>query len=501
LRGGYEADSGAPTVRHMTPKKHDAYVAIWNATEGKRNKGFAISAERETLRTSPGDAAEKAEDTEEAKAQSDEPKGRDGSLADTIGRIVESSHSQTELLYLSSFLVEGFPGMMIQRDVVSLVEKSGEPLETVDGAAIYGLSSKELQQIFTQMDRVRRIETGLKSLPAALLMSIVATFDTNISDVIRDMLTLKTEIFQTGDRTILLSDALQAESIAELREKSIADEIYTFSRGSHEDQVKYIESNFHVGIKDHWKRWPDFIEVFERRNLIAHGEKTFTKRYASICSKNGHKGSEKILGTPVKLTSIYLRQAADILLEFSLLLVFSLWRKQFAQEEQNAFDSLNQAAFKLIETKKYEVAIRILDYALGLKNTRAEDRTRKMMYVNLASAHRHSKNDELSLRVLSDIDWSGSSDDFKICVAALRGNIEEVIKLMPIVTNSKAISKDSFRRWPVFDFIRDKEEFLAKFREIFDEPLRQDDPLKTVEFSEDNTEPTTPIGQEAITIH
>ncbi len=391
--------------------------------------------------------------------------------------------------------------MMVERDVISWVESSSEMLETVDNAAIYGLSGEQFQGIASKMSRIWRVEIGLRSLPAAVLMSIVATFDTVIADVIRDMLTIKTEVFQTGERTILLSDALRAELIAEIKEKSIVDEIYQFSRGSHEDQVRYIETNFHVAIKDHWKRWPDFIEVFERRNLIAHGEKTFTKRYASICSKNGHKGSDKILGAPVKLTSNYLRQAADILLEFSLLLVFSLWRKQFVKEKEDAFESLNHAAFRLIETKKYEVAIRLLEYALSLKNTGVLDRTRKMMYVNLASAHRHSDNKELSIRILSDVDWSSSSDDFKICVAALRGDMDEVTRLMPIVANADAVSKEHFRNWPVFKFVRDQERFLLRFREIFGEPLRQEKAPKAMEFSDDDTDAVTPSGEVDVTVH
>ncbi len=76
----------------MTPKKHHAYVAIWKANEGERIKGFALSTERETLRTSSaGAAAEKEEGEEEAEATGDEPKGRDGALtlAATIDRIVE----------------------------------------------------------------------------------------------------------------------------------------------------------------------------------------------------------------------------------------------------------------------------------------------------------------------------------------------------------------------------------------------------------------------------
>lgn len=485
----------------MASKKYSAYIGIWQIedNEAESRKGFVLNTNLEALSAAAAQGhppRKLREDTDTSQAA---PKESQGALDATISRIVDSNHSQAELLFISSFLVEAYPGMIVEREIVSPLEKSGDVVEVVKNTTIYGVTDDKFKRVLSSLERMSRIENGMKALPSALLMSIVANFDSTIADVVRDMLTLKSEMFQTGARTILLSDALRAESIADLREKAIVDEIYQFSRGSHEEQVQYIESNFHVSIKDHWKRWPDFIEVFERRNLVAHGEKTFTKRYVSICTKNGHKGSEKILDLPVELTSNYLRQAANILLEFSLLLVFSLWRKHFPLEEQKAFSRLNMAAFRLIETKNFEVAIRVLEFALGLKNTTAEDRIRKMMYVNLASAHKHLGGDEQCLRTLSGVDWSGSSDDFKVCVAALKGDIERVTRLMALVASSGAITKESFRVWPVFKFIRDNDEFLGKFAEVFNEPYREETHPKTIELVETSGELID--KSDAVTMH
>jgi hypothetical protein len=256
-----------------------------------------------------------------------------------------------------------------------------------------------------------------------------------------------------------------------------------------------------VAIRDHWKRWPDFIEVFERRNLIAHGEKIFTKRYTSICHKNGHKGSEKTLGTAVNLTSKYLKQAADLLLEFGILLVFSLWRKQFPAQEPDAFRNLNQVAFKLIENRNYITSIRVLNYALGLKKINMEDIIKKMMYVNLASAHRHSNEKDKCIRVLDEVDWSGSSDDYKLCVAALKDDVQKVIDLMGLVAGSGKITKSDFREWPVFDFIRDNGEFCEKYLEVFGEPLREADEVKVMELSEPDATDVVSVSREGSTVH
>jgi hypothetical protein len=122
-----------------------------------------------------------------------------------------------------------------------------------------------------------------------------------------------------------------------------------------------------------------------------------------------------------------------------------------------------------------------------------------MMYVNLASAHRHIGSEEHCLRILSGVDWSGASDDFKVCVAALRGDVQGVTGLMGLITNSGKITKYAFRNWPVFDFIRDNEAFLTKFMEIFGEPLRNEEQPAAIEFSEVGTE--SPAITDTVTVH
>ena len=243
-----------------------------------------------------------------------------------------------------------------------------------------------------------------------------------------------------------------------------------------------LRKNFHIAIKSHWKRWPDFIEIFERRNLIAHGESKFTRRYVEICTKHQHKGSEKLLNTPILLTPAYLTQSVNVLLEFSVLLVFSLWRKQFPDDEKKAFESVGQNCFMLISNKRFKVSIRILEYVLALKNTKAPEDIRRMMVVNLASAYKHMKDAKRCVEVLDSMDWSASADNYKICVAALKENIIEVLRLMPVVVSSKTIEKEDLRDWPVFSFMRDNSEFCERFHEIFGESIRAEERSKAVEM-------------------
>ena len=97
---------------------------------------------------------------------------------------------------------------------------------------------------------------------------------------------------------------------------------------------------------------------------------------------------------------------------------------------------------------------------------------RLMLTINLASALRHlNKDPEKCIEVLDRVDWAASSDNFRICVAALKDDIAQVCDLMPNVVAAKTISKADFREWPVFDYVRDKPEFARTFENVFGDVL------------------------------
>lgn len=392
-------------------------------------------------------------------------------MRELLSRVLDSGLALSELAISSSAIKGIFSQIIARVEVVDPIRENC-PIVFEEGKfRVHGITADRLAKIGREHRRLLRMDRGFDLLPSSVLLTIVATFDSLTADVVRTMLALKPERFSQSGKTVPVFDLLAMDSFEDLKSKLIDDEVYQFSRGSHEDQVKDIEKWFNVKVGESWKRWPDFIEVFERRNLIAHGEKKFTKRYVSICKSHNHKGSENLIDQEILITPQYLNQSLDVLVEFAILLVFSIWRKQLPNEENSAFDELNAACYRMITEARYRVPVRVLEYALSLKNVRITESTRLMLTVNLASAHRHRSNKDLSDKVLDSVDWSAVSDNFSICVASLKDELSEVLRMMPAVAASRTVTKEDFRTWPVFSFVRDKKEFADKFEEIFGEVL------------------------------
>lgn len=388
-------------------------------------------------------------------------------------KITDTGHEQSEMLSILNLVRDVFPMTIAKSDFIDDMMASNPEIRRGDDYKIISVKGVPIRKLNSVMDRVERIGEGLAAIPTAVLLSLVATFDTQMADIVRVMLSIKSDRLRSGQRMVPLSEIMAATSLQDVIDKAITDEVYQFSRNSHDEQVGYIENAFSINIKEHWKRWPDLIEVFERRNLVAHGERRFTKRYAEICTRAGHKKSEELIGTPVLITFQYLRQALGTLTEFGILTAFSLWRKHLPLDEEEAMSSLNEITFSLIESSRYAVAARVAEYALSLKNTKATATTNLMFIVNLASAQKHLGQTEAFSKTLEKTDWTATSDDFQFCVAALKEDIDELERIIPIVKASERVSAAAMKSWPVFSFVRKSDRFQAAYKAHFGDDLNE----------------------------
>jgi hypothetical protein len=87
--------------------------------------------------------------------------------------------------------------------------------------------------------------------------------------------------------------------------------------------------------------------------------------------------------------------------------------------------------------------------------------------VNLANAVRLQNRDADAKAILDRYDWTAVEDKFKLCVAAVRGEEDEVVRLMTVMGAHGPITADSYRAWPIFRGLRTNEKFAAAFQKIF----------------------------------
>jgi hypothetical protein len=391
-------------------------------------------------------------------------------LSDAFENAVNFCMSHHHQFMIMDAVGDTFGSYYFQKNILGLFEQNSECIENEENVKIFKITPQQFDKFEKAHQHLKHMEEGLARLPQALFVGLIASFDALLVDIMTKMVSVEPKRYFSKDLSITLNEIFDYSSMEEVVAKIVSDEIYKFSRESHEIQVGIIEKNFHIKIKDHWKRWSAFIEVFERRNLIAHGEKYFNSKYIETCNRNGASFKGENLGTIIQLSQNYCHNAIDVISEFAILLIFSLWRKHLPEQEAEAFTNLNEAGFKLISTGHCEIAEKILDYGVSLKNTRVSESTRRMMIVNLASSTLRKNDAGRACKILDAEDWTAASIEFRICVSAVKGEISEVCSLMPLAKSS-GVTISCLRTWPVFRYCQENEEFRKSVKENYGEDL------------------------------
>jgi hypothetical protein len=255
-----------------------------------------------------------------------------------------------------------------------------------DGAfKTFGITMDHYPLVKRNLDRLREFDQAAVVLPGAILLSLVATFDSFTSETIRIMLKHRPEILTGSSNTVTIKDLMKMGSFDDVTNKIIDDEVMRIMRRSHDMQIQYFEKSLCVEIREYYKGWGRFIEIFERRKLVAHGNLIVNKTHIENCKKHGYNVDNIQEGVTLPLDQRYLRRSVDAMLEFGLSLVFVIWLKHFKENSDDAYKILSMIAYELIRDGEPHVSAKLLELALQKQNAAAPDVTIKMMIINLVT--------------------------------------------------------------------------------------------------------------------
>lgn len=385
-------------------------------------------------------------------------------------RFADSMAGFHPLIGISGALGPVFERSMVNNQLRSMAEEKYTLLKKIDDVDIFGVIEDRAIGFLNSIREITEMQQGMSVLPGSTLLSLVAVYDSYTVELIRILLRGRPDRYAHADKLISVKDVLSMNSFDEVIDSIIESEVDGLMRSSHQEQIQYIENNFNIKIRESYQKWARFVEIFERRNLVAHGNTIVNNAYFKNCNSVGFKVDAEKLGTTLNLSDKYLKTSLDALTEFGLLLIFSLWRKALPDKVEEIYERMHQITYAMIEKGHYEIASRILDYLLDLK-VNISDRKHRMMTVNRANSYKKMGRPDQCKNILSKSDWGAVADDFSICIAALNDDIEKFVNLMPLVQSKESVGKSGFVDWPVFDTVRNDERVKAKYLELFGEPL------------------------------
>jgi hypothetical protein len=425
-------------------------------------------------------------------------------FASVFSSFISIMESYRKFIPLMLSMAPYLSSMLADRRIARFAKAKGTRHDlSSDGIEIYELDMSFYGEFVIYRDEVATAFQGTRHMPDVMIIGLVSAYDAFLSRLLRVIINRHQELVLTSDKTIKLSELSSFASIDEARDALIEREIESVIRLSHHEQFDWMERRFTIKLREDLSVWPKFIEICERRNLFTHTGGVVSKQYMETCRAHKCAVGDVNVGTKLSVGPAYFRDAVKVIYEIGSKLCHVFWRKFAPDEREEADHRLNRLGYDLIYARAYDIAEPLLRFGTDVLKTHANDVLRRMMVVNLANTStplRLQQKTEEANKILDKEDWSACSNEFKVCVAAVKQDVQTVARLMKEIGLGGPPDKESYRMWPVFRGIRTNEQFMMAFEQVFEEsviaPSREE-----ISVTKEADELGRPIEEEVPTRH
>jgi hypothetical protein len=356
-----------------------------------------------------------------------------------------------------------------RRDIHSFLVKHYKK-EMDAGKPTFDLKAEHVFR-YTQLNK--RAESALISMrivPRSLLVALVSQFDSFLGGLLRTLFYLRPELLSSSEKQITFAELVEFGSVENAREHIIEKEIETVLRKSHADQFTWLENKFGLPLRKDLPAWKDFIELTERRNLFVHANGIVSGQYLKVCREHDVAlEPPPTVGEQLDVSEPYFVSAYKTIYELGFKLGQVLWRQQHPQDLKFSDSNLNQVTYGLLKEEKFALATNFLDFATEVLKKHFDEENRLIQVVNRAQAYKWTGQEEKTIKILDQEDWSATGIEFKLTEAVLRDDFSTASDLMKRIGTSGPVTKEEYGEWPIFREFRKSKEFLEAFEEIFKE--------------------------------
>lgn len=319
-------------------------------------------------------------------------------------------------------------------------------------------------------------------LPRSLLISLLAQYDAYLGRLLRAVFVRKPEILNGSDKKISFETLSQFASLEAAREHILEKEVEAILRSSHSDQFKWMEKSFDLPLTKDLQSWPTFVELTERRNLFVHTDGVVSSQYIAVCKLHKCSLDESVKeGERLHIPQPYFQVANECIYEIGVKLGHVLWRKLFPEERAEADSNFIRLTFELIDHGKYDLAIRLLDFACNDFKKYANEANQLTLVVNRAQAYKWKGDDERCKKIMRAVDWTAKNDQFRLADAVLAEDWDKASKVMKRIGREGTVDQVDYRDWPLFQSFRKHETFLSAYEVIFGEAFSAKSEVKPPE--------------------
>ncbi|MGJ7040166.1 hypothetical protein J2Y63_003429 [Shinella sp. BE166] len=402
----------------------------------------------------------------------DEHEDKISSFSEIFQRFKDSMFAYIDILPVMAGAAPFATWMIRSKNLIDLLNSECVVKHEEENRIVYELK-EEFYSTFKELNEAANSLSLIgKQVPKMLIIGIVSSYEYYSSILIREIYKSNAGMIEGSDKSVSIKDIFLSKNIEEFKELLIDKEVEDVMRRSFADQIKWFESNLGLkrSISDEYSKWGGLIEIFERRNLFAHANGIVGKRYLDKTKNLGNRQREPSRGQELYAGPKYFKKSIENITEFGLKLIQVVWRKLYPAESDKAYSSASDFAFELIAKGEYFLSSEIYLFLDSL-NGKKDGEQQLINTVNLANCYALLKDDKKRDDILAQHEWSAINDRFSVSIAAVKKYIKQVIQFMNKLKYDYEWNETNYEEWPVFFQIRNDEDFIKCFEELYGRPF------------------------------
>ena len=339
-----------------------------------------------------------------------------------------------------------------------------EEIERSEGEESNPRSHADMREFLVHVKRMRQ---GERMFRQGVIMSIVSKFDEFLVGVLGVAYRKNAGWLKNPDKKVSYKKLLEIASLEALKEEIVVQEVDSLMRGSHYNQITFLDQRLKLGIEEGFSGWKKFLEATERRNLFAHTGGIVSPDYLKNCSEWGIALDKRVKeGAALSAGDDYIRAAVDCFYELSVRIAQASARRMFPECIDDLDRSLNAHSVELLKEERWDLAERLFTFAMKIpKDLSSSGEVKYYFLLNKCIALKFSGKDFTTL--LNSIDWGPFHPKYHFAVSVLEDRFDDADRLMRTQAVIDEIPEGAFIEWPLLREFRETDVFKSAYSDLF----------------------------------
>lgn len=364
----------------------------------------------------------------------------------------------------------------VDRKLESYMQKFVEikSVDTENRTIIYTLKkAKEFKGQVLNIEQskkmVAKYQETIDTMYDNLLISIMIKFENIISDIFRNIIRKYTEVY-LNNKNVKYTDILKSNSIEEMKEILIDEEVENIMRQNIFDWIKILKDKHGVSIDINNMYFKEFIEAYYRRNILVHNNGIINNDFITGLKKVGFEVRDNYKGKKARIDTDYILKVIDASIYTVFNFVYNIM-KLFEDENEDFADEILNYGMDLIISKKYKLAKEMF-YKLK-DNKKVKEEIRIYSKINYWQTFKWDNNFDEVKKDVEKFDVSANNETIQLAIYSLLDEYEKSFEIINkrFENNNKDYElAGMLEEWPIFQGLRKQTEYndlKEKYSEVF----------------------------------